>query len=32
MARYVDGFVIPVPKRNVEKYRRIGVVAPGAVS
>ena len=23
MARYVDGFVIPVPKRNVEKYRRI---------
>ena len=23
MARYVDGFVLPVPKRNVEKYRRI---------
>ena len=23
MGRYVDGFVIPVPKRNVEAYRRI---------
>lgn len=23
MARYVDGFVIPVPKRNVEAYRRL---------
>ena len=23
MAHYVDGFVIPVPKRNIEKYRRI---------
>ena len=23
MARYVDGFVIPVPKRNVPAYRRI---------
>ena len=23
MARYVDGFVVPVPKRNVESYRRI---------
>ena len=23
MARYVDGFVIPVPKRNVEVYRRM---------
>ena len=23
MARYVDGFVVPVPKKNVEKYRRI---------
>ena len=23
MARYVDGFVIPVPKRNVQKYRRM---------
>ena len=23
MARYVDGFVIPVPKRNVATYRRM---------
>ena len=23
MARYVDGFVIPIPKRNVEAYRRL---------
>jgi uncharacterized protein YbaA (DUF1428 family) len=23
MARYVDGFVVPVPKRNVEAYRRM---------
>jgi uncharacterized protein YbaA (DUF1428 family) len=23
MARYVDGFVLPVPKRKVEAYRRI---------
>src|SRR5262245_31593877 len=23
MARYVDGFVLPIPKRNAEKYRRI---------
>ena len=23
MARYVDGFVIPVPKKNVQKYRRM---------
>jgi uncharacterized protein YbaA (DUF1428 family) len=23
MARYVDGFVIPVPKKNVEVYRKI---------
>ena len=23
MAHYVDGFVIPVPKRNIEKYRRM---------
>ncbi len=23
MARYVDGFVIPVPKRNIEAYRRM---------
>ncbi len=24
---YVDGFVIPVPKKNIEKYRRIAVRA-----
>ena len=23
MAAYVDGFVIPIPKRNLQKYRRI---------
>jgi uncharacterized protein YbaA (DUF1428 family) len=23
MARYVDGFVIPIPRKNVERYRRI---------
>lgn len=23
MARYVDGFVLPIPKKNVEAYRRI---------
>ncbi len=23
MARYVDGFVLPVPKKNVETYRRM---------
>lgn len=23
MARYVDGFVVPVPKRNVQTYRRM---------
>jgi uncharacterized protein YbaA (DUF1428 family) len=23
MAKYVDGFVIPIPKENVEKYREI---------
>jgi len=23
MARYVDGFVLPLPKRNIEAYRRI---------
>ena len=23
MARYVDGFVIPIPKRNLQLYRRI---------
>ena len=27
MARYVDGFVIPVPTRNVEKYRRLAHAA-----
>jgi uncharacterized protein YbaA (DUF1428 family) len=23
MARYVDGFVVPVPKRNIDAYRRM---------
>ena len=23
MARYVDGFVLPLPKRNIDEYRRI---------
>jgi uncharacterized protein YbaA (DUF1428 family) len=23
MARYVDGFIIPVPKRNLERYRQM---------
>ena len=23
MARYVDGFVLPVPKKNVQAYRRL---------
>jgi uncharacterized protein YbaA (DUF1428 family) len=23
MARYIDGFVLPLPKKNVEAYRRI---------
>ena len=23
MARYVDGYVLPVPKRNIDAYRRI---------
>jgi uncharacterized protein YbaA (DUF1428 family) len=23
MARYVDGFVIPVPKQNIEQYRKM---------
>ena len=27
MARYVDGFVLPVPKKNVEAYRRIAKAA-----
>jgi uncharacterized protein YbaA (DUF1428 family) len=27
MPRYVDGFVIPVPKKNLEEYRRIADLA-----
>ncbi|HEY7864029.1 MAG TPA: DUF1428 family protein, partial [Thermoanaerobaculia bacterium] len=27
MARYVDGFVLPVPKKNLAKYRRIAELA-----
>jgi len=27
MARYVDGFVLPVPKKKVEAYRRIARLA-----
>ena len=27
MARYVDGFVIPVPKRNLKEYRRQAAMA-----
>ena len=27
MARYVDGFVLPLPKKNVEAYRRIAKAA-----
>ncbi len=27
MARYVDGFVVPVPKKNIEAYRRISAKA-----
>lgn len=27
MAKYVDGFVIPIPKKNVEAYRRIARLA-----
>ena len=23
MSRYVDGFVLPVPKKNLQAYRRI---------
>lgn len=23
MARYVDGFVVPIPKRNIDAYRRL---------
>ena len=27
MAQYVDGFVLPVPKKNVEAYRRMAAMA-----
>jgi uncharacterized protein YbaA (DUF1428 family) len=27
MARYVDGFVVPVPKKNLEAYRRLARLA-----
>ena len=27
MARYVDGFVLPIPKKNAAKYRRIAKLA-----
>lgn len=27
MARYVDGYVIPLPRRNLPKYRRIAAIA-----
>lgn len=27
MSRYVDGFVLPVPKKNVEAYRKIAQMA-----
>ena len=27
MANYVDGFVLPVPKKNVEKYKKIAKLA-----
>jgi uncharacterized protein YbaA (DUF1428 family) len=27
MARYVDGFVVPVPKKNVPEYRRMARIA-----
>ena len=27
MARYVDGFVLPVPKKNLKAYRRIAQLA-----
>ena len=26
MARYVDGYVLPVPKKNVEAYRRLAKI------
>src|SRR5688572_17159550 len=27
MARYVDGFVLPVPKKNIKAYRRLATLA-----
>ena len=27
MARYIDGFVVPVPKKNLEAYKRIAKIA-----
>ena len=27
MARYVDGFLLPLPKKNVEKYKKIASLA-----
>jgi uncharacterized protein YbaA (DUF1428 family) len=30
MARYVDGFVLPIPKKNAAAYQRIAM-ASGAV-
>jgi len=27
MAKYVDGFIVPVPKKNVEAYRKIAKTA-----
>jgi uncharacterized protein YbaA (DUF1428 family) len=27
MARYVDGFILPVPKKNAEAYRRMARMA-----
>lgn len=27
MPKYVDGFVVPVPKKNVEKYRKVAKLA-----
>ena len=27
MAKYVDGFITPIPKKNVEKYRKVAKIA-----
>jgi uncharacterized protein YbaA (DUF1428 family) len=27
MARYVDGFVLPIPKKNLKKYQKIATLA-----